>query len=95
LKDIELPKDTILCHVGNCSKQDHGLQLLSLYDTILNSIISSGRPLCKPKNNAYAGKLGWKASLEEAHTEARQAFKTWAVAGKQVPVYSKFKYALR
>lgn len=88
----------------NCSKQDHGAQLLSLCDTIFNSIIRSGRPLCKPKNNTYADKPGWNAFVEEAHTEARQAFKAWAVAGKprsgsvfehKKRANAKFKYALR
>lgn len=103
LKNIELPKDAILCRDVNCTNQDHGAQLCHLYDSVLNAIIMSGKPLCKSRNN-LRGKPGWSTYVEETHVEARQAFKAWVGAGRprcgtlfdyKKRANARFKYALR
>ena len=88
----------------NCKNVQHGLELCSLYDSIVESLLTSSKPLCRHKTAVYKGKPGWNEYVKELHAEARSAFLAWAESGRQKcgPVFeykkkakAEFKYALR
>lgn len=78
LSNSDLPKDVSACCDINCKNPQHGFELCSLHDSIVESVLASSRPLYKTK--MYKAKPGWN---EKLHAEARRAFKAWAESGRQ------------
>ena len=102
LSNIELPKDAFTCCNINCKSPQHGIELCSLYDSIVKSLLVSSRPL--RKTSLRKAKPGWNDHVKELHAEARRAFKAWVESGKHKygPLFeykkqanARFKYALR
>ena len=49
LSSVELPKDAIVCRDINCKNQQHGVELSSLYESIVKSFFVLSRPLYNTK----------------------------------------------
>ena len=65
LSNIELPKYSTACCDINCKNPQHGIELCSLYENIVKSLLVSSRPLYKT-HRLYKVKPGrWNGYVEE------------------------------
>lgn len=103
LGNIILPKDAVLCRDVNCRNIEHSEALCSFYNRIVPSLITASKHLCRPRQNRGNVRRCLNIYMEAFHSEARNAFKKWAEAGKATHVLlfeqkkhtnAQFKYAL-
>ncbi|XP_027883670.1 uncharacterized protein LOC114150994 [Xiphophorus couchianus] len=76
-----LPKGAISCRDMNCKDPQHGIELCTLYENVVKSLLISSKPL--HKTILHSTKPGWNDYVKEHHAQARRALKAWADAGKQ------------
>ena len=72
----------------------HGLELCSLYDSIVESLLTSSKPLCRHKTAVYKGKPGWNECMFLACAESGRQ-KCGPVFEYKKKANAKLKYALR
>ena len=104
LKNIKLPIDAIMCGNVNCNDISHKNELCAMYDEIVKCLHDGSEPLKRKKEKQYKVRPGWNDYVHEFHTEAKEAFKSWVLAGKprhgpvcehKVQANARFKYAVR
>ena len=104
LDNIKLPKDAILCHDLNCSNPQHSADLCTMYEHIVESLLTASKPLHKHRVNGGHARPGWNKYVAELHADASRAFRKWSESGKiksgllfeeKKKTNANFKYALR
>ncbi len=53
-----------------------------MLDDTLSALYEGSKPLCKQKSRRSVTRPGWNEYVYELHAEAREATKSWAMAGK-------------
>lgn len=75
-----------------------------MHTDIVHALYEGSKPYYRYKNKNHNNKPGWKEYVAGYHTEAREATKSWAIAGRprQGPVFehkkltnARYKYAIR
>jgi len=83
LHNVYLPREAILCKDVICQIEEHRRNLCAMYDDVVAALFEGGKPLQKHRRNrAYNIKPGWNGHVAPYHTEAREAYKLWALAGR-------------
>lgn len=105
LSNVYLPREAIMCKDVNCQIEEHKSNLCVMYDDVVAALLEGGKPLQKHRRNrAYNIRPGWNEHVAPYHTEAREAYKLWALAGRprQGPelenkklANARYKYAVR
>ena len=95
-----------MCKDANCKRVEHKRDLCSMYDNVVSALYDGGKPFYKTdtQNKKINIRPGWNEHVAMYHTEAREAYKLWDMAGKpkQSPelqhtklANARFKYAVR
>lgn len=103
LNNIYLPREALMCKNGNYTNSKHIIDISAMYTAIVSALLEASKSLLKHKKG---GKTlpGWNAYVAEFYAEAREATRSWAMAGKprQGPIFeykkstnAKCKYAIR
>ena len=92
------------CLNNNCDCVEHKQKLIALYDRVCKILIETGKEVFGITRKKFPIVPGWSEFVEEAHTEAREAFLSWRDGGspREGPqalymrqTRARFKLALR
>ena len=91
-----------MCKNSICTSTKHKSDISAMYTDIVSALLGASKPhhKCIKRGNV---RPGWNTYVAEFYAEAREATKSWAMAGKprQGPIFeykkstnAKYKYAI-
>lgn len=103
LSNVYIPIEALSCKDYNCTNNNHKSCISAMYTDIISCLLEASKPHLKAAKRGQV-RPGWNTYVAEFYAEAREATKSWAMAGKprQGPIFeykkstnAKYKYAVR
>ena len=104
LSNVHLPMGAIMCADVNCHDVFHCYELGKLYDSIVGALCEAGIPLLAHPSKTRNIKPGWNKYVAAHHAEAKEAYRSWVLAGRprqgeeleyKKLTNARYKYAVR
>ena len=95
LCNIQVPRDALWCRYMNCKDDQHGKQLCSLYEAIVQSLKNSSRSLYKHRTKVCNAKLVGRTKQKSSMQGPEMLLKNGlSLAKAGMALYLKIKNAL-